>query len=278
MEIFIVFSSPAGTTKKAACIIEKELIARGHSVAAYDLGSPSDAATVHTKIIAAPGDFCLIIGSPVYACHAVPPVTEFLAGLSETKRGYAVPYVTCGCVNSGLTLHEMGSMLAEKGYRIPGAAALPAEHSMLWQSGHPLGQGRPDKADEAVLQKFIAAVSEKITSGTGAMLDRTALNYQPGPVRETMQKLSLASVRNVLPAKAVDKKLCTKCGTCATLCPAGAITLSPYPVFGPSCFFCYSCVRLCPENALVADFSLMENNLQQRSSAFNEKSTPRLFF
>lgn len=278
METFIVYSSPAGSTQKVARSIEKELIAHGHTAFLFDLGRPAGAADAYNKIRNAAGDYSLFIGSPVYACHAVPPITDFIAKLPWATRGYAVLFITWGCVNSGLALHEMGVALTEKGYKIQGAAALPSVHSMLWHSEHPLGEGRPGKADEEAIQKFIGAVCEKIYSRTHNPVALSALNYQPETVRETMQKISLDAVRSVLPAKAADEKLCSKCGICATICPAAAITLSPYPVFGPACFLCYNCVRLCPEHAIAADFSLMGVNLQQRAASFKENPSPKLIY
>jgi ferredoxin len=278
MNVYIVYSSPAGSTKKIAGTIGKKLVAEGHAVSLFDLGNSTDAAFARNKIMHDTGRYSLFIGSPVYACHAVPPVTAFIAGLPQTQQGYAVPFVTWGCVNSGLALYEMGAGLAAKGYRIPGAAALPAVHSMLWQSEHPLGEGRPDTADLTALQKFTAAVCEKVLSGTGAMIAPEALDYQPGPVRATMQNISLEGVRGVLPAKTVDAARCTQCGMCATICPAAAITLSPWPVFGTACFLCYNCVRLCPEQAIAADFSQMEAGLRQRAATFNENNSPKFIF
>jgi len=208
----------------------------------------------------------------------VPPVTEFIYRLPETATGYAVPFVTWGCVNSGLALSEMGKALTEKGYRIPGAAALPAVHSMLWLADEPLGKGRPDAQDEAEIIQFTAAVSAKIASGSGSMVGLSDLDYQAPSIREGMQKITLEGVRNVLPSKTVDENRCAKCGQCATVCPASAITFSPYPVFGAACFLCYNCVRLCPEQAILSDFSMMEANLHQRADSFNEATDLKLFY
>ena len=45
---------------------------------------------------------------------------------------------------------------------------------------------------------------------------------------------------------------CTACGSCAEICPAGAIALDPYPVVDEAkCVSCFCCAEVCPEAALV---------------------------
>jgi uncharacterized protein (DUF362 family) len=49
----------------------------------------------------------------------------------------------------------------------------------------------------------------------------------------------------------VDKLKCTKCGTCAKNCPAGAISLIPFPSFDKKkCIRCFCCIEICPNHAI----------------------------
>ncbi len=60
----------------------------------------------------------------------------------------------------------------------------------------------------------------------------------------------------------LEEELCTACAKCADeACPAGAITLDPYPVVDNSkCISCFCCVELCPEGAMtVPDMSKLWN-------------------
>jgi len=48
----------------------------------------------------------------------------------------------------------------------------------------------------------------------------------------------------------VDEAACTRCGLCAELCPAGNISLAPYPVSAGRCQECMRCLTFCPTRAL----------------------------
>lgn len=51
----------------------------------------------------------------------------------------------------------------------------------------------------------------------------------------------------------IDKDLCTACGMCVDVCPAGVLTMKnsyPFARHPASCIFCGHCAAVCPENAL----------------------------
>ncbi len=45
------------------------------------------------------------------------------------------------------------------------------------------------------------------------------------------------------------KEKCLQCGDCETGCPAGSLTLDPYPEIDDKCIACFCCVELCLEGA-----------------------------
>lgn len=277
MEAFIVYCSPAGTTRKLAFTISSTLAAFGHAVASYDLANSVDEATIYDDIKNAQEEHCLFVGSPVYACHAVPVINRFLSRLPDTTAGYAVPFVTWGGVTSGIALYEMAEMLTQKSYAIAGAAKILAAHSLMWQFDHPLGEGHPDEADENLLTQLITEVNDRITSKTVAPLSLAALNYLPENVRAPMAAIDLDRARQSLPQKAVDKNVCTQCDICKAVCPAHAITCDPFPEFNQNCIMCYACMRLCPERAIMADFSKIEERLTKRAQEFSEQPRSAIF-
>jgi ferredoxin len=63
------------------------------------------------------------------------------------------------------------------------------------------------------------------------------------------------------------------------VCPVGAVSLDPWPVFDEQCFDCFSCIRECPEDAIVPSVSLekIEANIRQRVETFNERLPTEIF-
>ena len=116
LKSYIIYSSPAGTTRHVAVIIAGALREMGSHVHVWDLGNRSDSSEVERHMRELSKDCCLWIGTPVYAGHAVPSISNFIARLPEDNGSYVVPFVTWGAVTSGVALHEMGTLLSEKGY------------------------------------------------------------------------------------------------------------------------------------------------------------------
>lgn len=59
----------------------------------------------------------------------------------------------------------------------------------------------------------------------------------------------LTALGNIRPR--VNEDRCALCGDCADNCPAGAITLDPYPVVDAAkCISCFCCAELCMEGAM----------------------------
>jgi ferredoxin/flavodoxin len=277
MNAFIIYCSPAGTTKHVAQVIGKTLAARGHQPALFDLGNTAKSAATKDQICKSSQDILLFIGSPVYAFHAVPPVMKFIEQLPDTFKGYSVPFVTWGAVTSGIALYEMGKLLSEKSLPVIGAAKIVAAHSLMWQFAHPLGQGRPDADDDKKIAELVERIAAKMKSPPVRTVPLAELNYQPEEVYNAMSKLSIKAARQMLPQLYITKDKCTKCLECSQICPVGAITLDPFPLFGDNCIACYNCMRICPEKAIAADFSPMEGWLKQKAKEFNEGTQIKTF-
>jgi ferredoxin len=277
MNAFIVYCSPAGSTRHVAQVIGKTLDSLGHTAVMIDLCDTKDAAAAASRIRESRQDVLLFIGSPVYAFHAVPPIMEFIEHLPDNGRGYSIPFVTWGAVTSGIALHEMGKMLDKKGFPVIGAAKITASHSLMWQFEHPLGEGRPDAHDDKKIEELVRKAVAKLKAPPVRTVPLSELNYQPSEAYTAMSQVTLTAARQMLPQRQVLKDACTQCPVCSEVCPVGAINLDPYPCFGETCILCYKCMRLCPEKAIAADFSPLEGWLQQKAGEFGEDAELKIF-
>lgn len=64
-----------------------------------------------------------------------------------------------------------------------------------------------------------------------------------------------------------DANLCTECGSCAKVCPAGAISLKdPKKTDSKKCISCMKCIRICRQNARSVNslkLRMLENKLKK---------------
>ncbi len=76
----------------------------------------------------------------------------------------------------------------------------------------------------------------------------------------------------------LNKKLCTRCGVCADICPTKAATISEpnYPVYDlKKCIGCAQCIAMCPEMALQifwnSDMTVFQEKLVETAAAVWKK-------
>lgn len=275
----IVFCSPAGSTKKVAKKIELSLYEQGVTTSVLELFGVDWEKEVKEILLENSHLQCLWIGSPVYAQHIVPPVSEFLSWLPQAKNNVlAVPFVTWGAVSSGVALYETGAQLIEKGYLLAGAVKVLAEHSSMWKSEHPFGEGRPNEQDLEKIDEIVNIILKKIQAKDFSNLNLDILDYQPDWIKDFANKISIQKLKEVHPGYVLNQEKCNQCGVCAENCPAGAITLNPYPDLGENCFLCNNCARFCPEEAMTIDLSSIEERIQELAAKTNERKETEIFY
>ena len=272
-KVFIVCFSPAGSTRHVAEVIEKKFLALGAEVFSFDLAECSSdvATTISQQIQDSKGNSCLFIGSPVYVSHAVPLVMECIAGLKENTGAFAVPFVTWGGACSGISLYEMGKELINKKFALLGAAKILAVHSLMWQLEDPLGKGHPDADDDRMIEELVNHINQKLHEDNPKGIALSDLAYQTKENHAEMEKISLQTAKAHMPERTIDAELCNQCQVCSDVCPADAVTFTPYPEFGNDCVFCLNCLKKCPEYAINADLSGIWQRIKDRAAFFSEK-------
>jgi ferredoxin/flavodoxin len=278
-KVFIVYFSPAGSTRHVAEVIEKQFLILGVEVSLFDLAEYSRdvAAVISQEMKASKSKSCLFIGSPVYVSHAVPVVMEFIAGLKENTSAYAVPFVTWGGACSGISLYEMGKELTNKRFTLLGAAKILAVHSLMWQLEDPLGKGHPDHRDDRMIEELVAHVNRKMYKDDPEEITLSDLAYQTPKNHKEMEKISLQTAKAHMPERTIDTELCNQCQVCSDVCPVDAVTFAPYPEFGDSCVFCFNCMKKCPEQAINVDMPVIWKRIRDRAALFSEQPYSQVF-
>jgi len=278
-KVFIVYFSPAGSTQHVAQVIEKQFLALGAEVASFDLAERNNdvAMRISRQMEDSEGKNCLFIGSPVYVSHTVPIVMDCIAGLKESTGDFAVPFVTWGGACSGISLYEMGKELINKRFTLLGAAKILALHSLMWQLEDPLGKGHPDSGDDRIIEELAAHVNRKMHEDNPEGIKLSDLAYQTRENHAEMVKISLQSAKAHMPERTIDTGLCNQCQVCSDVCPADAVTFTPYPEFGDGCVFCFNCLKNCPEKAINTDLSEIWQRIRDRAAFFSERPSSQIF-
>lgn len=229
-ELKLVYFSPTGTTRKV--IME--------AAASIPLKSVSYDLTVHKEkkpsLHFKANDFVLF-GIPVYAGRVPAKFLEYFEKLSG-KDTPAALIATYGCREYEDALLELKNEVESRGFKVIGAAAFPTEHSIV----RSIGLGRPNKADLKMISDFGVQLNRRIRAEQSFQDIEISV-----PGNTPYKKPGSFSL-----SPKVDINLCTECGACAKVCPAGAISVKdPKKTDKKKCISCQKCVRLCKQKARV---------------------------
>jgi len=220
-----IYFSAAGTTRK--CVGS---ICRGFGLVP----------TTEINIADKPGagfpafhkDDAVIVGAPVYGGRLPGPAAEAFKKLKGNGAS-AVATVIFGNRDYDDALLELNDILSSAGFRVVGAGAFAAQHSIFPR----VAAGRPDDSDTKQLIRFGESCREALSDGDyptlGIKGKRPYKNAAGVPLRIEL-----------------DEKKCVRCGVCADKCPVDAI--SPEESFRTDasvCINCGRCINVCTQNA-----------------------------
>lgn len=220
------------------------------------------------------GQYCfteediVVFGTPVYAGRIPNKLLPYVQSGFVGGGALAVPVAVYGNRNFDNGLIEACVELEQHGFHTVAAVAVPTEHVF----SDKLATGRPNEEDLAELKNFAKKAVEKITEAEAI----------PAPIEVPGDKALDAYYRPMgidgkptvfLKAKpVVDETLCTKCGTCAGVCPMGSIPADAPDTTAGICIKCQACIKKCPnharsfhDEAFLSHVAMLEANFTRRA-------------
>ena len=224
MTIHQITFSPTGGTRRAS-----EFLCKG-----FDAESTITELCTQEENLNYPNieaDDLVVISMPVYAGRVPALATERLKKIISNGAKCVIIAVYGNRAYED-ALVEMQDTATEMGFQVIAAIAAIAEHSVCRM----YATGRPDDIDAKELAAFSVAILEKIKE-----------NKPCAPLALPGNRPYKQGCTGPFPT-ANDN--CTDCGTCASQCPTGAISLdNPKGNNNELCIGCMRCVSVCPVHA-----------------------------
>ena len=261
------YFSPCGNVEAAAMTIGQ--------AAAEVLGLPLESVDF-TLPAARTGDInfgpedLVILGTPVYAGRVPNKLMPYIRDHVRGNGALCVPLVCFGNRSFDDALAELFMLARDNGFTVIGAAAVVSEHSFT----PALGAGRPNEADLAELRAFGERVAGKVQKN-GPILE-TVPGTMPPEKYYTPLRADGAPAKFLKAVPVTDMAKCTRCGTCARVCPMGSVDPADPSVTTGVCIKCQACIRRCPAGARDFDDGdflshkqmLLENYARRSESVF----------
>ncbi len=230
-KIDLYYLSPTGGTKRTGEILCKGL---AEAVRPVDLGD-------REKAVETPESGTVVAAVPVFGGR-IPAVAARRLRQLEGSGKKAVTLAVYGTRAYEDALLELNDLMEERGFKVIASAALVAQHSIVPE----VGRGRPDGRDETEILAF----AEKVLKKLGADTDSPVSVPGDRPYKPEMD----------MPVTPICQPSCIRCGKCASVCPAGAVSLEDDAVVTDpkSCMLCMACVAACPEHARILPPPLQE--------------------
>jgi len=260
--IKLIYFSPTQTTKQVL-----EGIVQGIGVATVedlDLTPPSAKTQAFGEIY----DEFVIIGAPVYGGRVALEAAKRLQRLKAKKVPAAI-VVVYGNREYEDALLELKNLTEEVGFIPVAGGVFIGEHSYS-NDNTPIACGRPDGSDIEKAKEFGTLIRKKMRRRHFS--DELPPLQLPGnfPYKERKNRPKISPVS--------QETLCTLCGTCATVCPTGAIIVDEKVVTDPNeCIFCCSCVKNCPTQARVMEEPRIKQIAERLSRDCRERKEPEVY-
>lgn len=261
-QVRAVYFSPTGTTKR---ILQGIVHGIGvDDIEHIDLTLPDGAGRTHPPC----SDQLVLLGAPVYGGRLPAEAIRRFQGLRGTNT-LAVPVVVYGNREFDDALLELRDLAVELGFCPIAAGAFIGEHSFATEDV-PIANGRPDRQDLQEATEFGRRIREKV--GALSSPDAKVDLMVPGrfPYEGGAQSMGVAPV--------TKGDTCAVCGTCASVCPTGAISVDANVTtnVGP-CIRCCACIKSCPTGSRIWEDGLMKEIAKWLNENCSVRKEPQVF-
>jgi len=257
----LIYFSPTGTTEKILKAIATGLSAE--ELVCIDASKPA----VRENTYSFKHDELVIIGVPVYVGRVPATMLPFL---NELKGNNTQVVLVAVYGNRAFedTLLEMQDITSARGFQTIAAGAFIGVHSYSTME-HPIAPGRPDEQDLELAKSFGKKIKEKLLGEVFDLHD--GLLEIPGnnPYRE----------RSKFPQGNITTRyeLCSHCGTCAEVCPTGAVSEEHFTHDPEKCIICCACIRFCPGQARTLETEAIHAISAKLNTMCAERKEPEFF-
>ena len=269
MKVIIIVFSPSGNTLKVGKLLRESLLAKKAEVQLLNITRNEEIFVKrnikqYLKDTIEPHDV-LCVGSPVYAHHLHYNLQNIIKCLPKPGNGWgrlAIPFITWGGINSGVSLQEAANLLKKTGRIVVSGMKINSSHclSKLRQISKKVNEGMP--GDEAL--PLIEDLATRIIKlGDGKALEypdaSQELDYQNRKVKIKSKLIFRERFwqRHLYPKLIFHHEKCTGCGLCAKICSVQRIEMNgegpTIPKGNPECIHCARCVSCCPVGAIDFD-------------------------
>lgn len=269
-KIKALYFSPTGNAERAAMEIARTVAEKlSVPLETFSLNRPE----ARKREYAFTASDFLVIACPVYAGKLPNKILPDLKAILKGNATPAAAVVTFGNRAFDNALAELVSVLTDNGFRTLGAAAFVGEHAFTDK----LGGGRPGVSDIWEMRAFAEKTADALRTlsefppPVQVPGDASAPYYVPKGLDGQPAKFLKAKPK-------VDLSRCHGCGTCAKVCPMGAIDPRDVSSVPGTCVKCQACIVKCTRRARYFDDPAFLSHVAMLERNFTDPKENAFFY